>query len=322
MNIKRLEHTVGKALNIKKIYKSPIDLGIVTVKVPSLKPVLLKKEEIPNEQLKDYLIASASCFPAFQKKKIGDESYIDGGLYDNLPINLAIEMGADEVIAVDLEEIGFKKKVKNTSIPITYITPNNDIGTFLVFNKTMARRCIKFGYNDTMKKFNKLDGEYFTFRKGHMEKNYNQYFSKYMNNLQTVIYSSHTKENLWDNLLKIATLKKFLVKSDTKETKVKWIQEIEKIGKILNMEETRIYDIRKWNLELIQKYNLLEEDMTIEENIKNNKFKILFNNKYTIKYLINLMTQTKIPHKKLCQLALLFPHEFLEALYLKTIMGI
>ena len=112
MHIERLEHTVEKALNVKKIYKSPIDLGIVTVKVPSLKPLQLQKKDIKKEQLKDYLIASASCYPAFQKKKIGDATYIDGGLYDNLPINLAIAMGATEVIAVDLDEIGFKKKVK------------------------------------------------------------------------------------------------------------------------------------------------------------------------------------------------------------------
>lgn len=320
MNIKRLEHTVGKALNIKKIYRSPIDLGIVTVKVPSLKPVLLKKQEIPKEQLKDYLIASASCFPAFQKKKIGEESYVDGGLYDNLPINLAIEMGADEVIAVDLEEIGFKKKVKNTDVPITYITPNNDIGAFLAFDKTMARRCIKFGYNDTMKKFKKLDGESFTFKKGHMEKNYSQYFSKYIKNLQKVLYSPDTKDGIWDNLLKISTLKYFLLKPNAKETMVKWIQEIEKLGKLFCMEETRIYDSHKWNLDLIQKYKFLTEDETIEDNLKNNKFKVLFNNQCTIKYLTSLLLREKIPHKKLCRLALLFPHEFLEAIYLKTIM--
>lgn len=320
MNIERLERTVEKSLNVKKIYSSLIDLGIVTVKLPTLKPILLQKKDIPKHQLKDYLIASASCFPAFQKKKIGDDSYIDGGLYDNLPINLAIEMGATEVIAVDLEEVGFKKKVKDASIPITYIKPNNDIGSFLVFNKTMARRCIRFGYNDTMKVFGKLDGEIYTFKKNHLKKNYDRYFATYLEQLRKCLYQPNTKEGFWDNLLKISVLKHFLIKPKHKETIQKWNREMERLGKTMEMEECKIYDIHKWNAELIQKYYQLKSDPIVEENLKNNKFKILFNNQYTIKYLVDLMLQNRIPHKKLYRMALLFPHEFLQALYLKTII--
>ena len=38
-------------------------------------------------------MASASCFPAFQMKKIDNDKYMDGGVIDNLPINLAIDLG-------------------------------------------------------------------------------------------------------------------------------------------------------------------------------------------------------------------------------------
>ena len=46
----------------------------------------------------------------------GLEGYIDGGFYDNLPLNLAIELGADEIIAVDLKAVGFKREIKDKNI--------------------------------------------------------------------------------------------------------------------------------------------------------------------------------------------------------------
>lgn len=320
MHIKRLEHTVSKVLNPQKIYKSPINLGIVTVKTPSLKPVLLKKNDIPKEQLKDYLIASASCFPAFQKKKIGDTSYIDGGFYDNLPINLAIDMGADEIIAVDLEEVGRKKKVKNKNVPITMITPNNNIGSFLVFDKHMARRCLKLGYNDAMKVFGKLDGTKFTFKSGHLKKNYNRLFSIYLEYLNQYLKGHQSNTVIWDNLLKITVLKNFLLEPNSKITAQTWNQEIEKLGKVFQMDETKIYDIRKWNRELVERYYRLKEDNTIGETIKNNRFKKLFCSQPMIHYLCELMRHDKKNIRKLYPLALLFPHEFLQAVYMKTII--
>ena len=74
-NVTKLEQTISKTINIDKIYKSKIDMGIVTVKLPTLKPIILTKNQIPKNRLKDYLIASASCYPAFQKKNINGSNY-------------------------------------------------------------------------------------------------------------------------------------------------------------------------------------------------------------------------------------------------------
>ena len=311
MSVERLEHTVEKALNVKKIYKSPIDLGIVTVKTSHLKPMLLMKKDIPPSQLKDYLIASASCFPAFQKKKIGTEHYIDGGLYDNLPINLAISMGASEVIAVDLKEIGFKKQVKNSDIPITYISPHNDIGSFLIFDKQIARRCIRFGYNDAMKVYGKLEGNKFTFQKGELEKRYQKYFPMYIKSLQDLLRMNH--------IMGLSTIKYYLEKPTSKTTQKLWNQEIEKLGVVFHMEETKIYKDSKWNQKLIEHYSCLKEDKTIEFDLKNKSYKKWFHNEQMIFYLCELMKKNR-KSKKLSQYAILFPHEFLEAMYMKIIM--
>ena len=37
---------------------------------------------------------------------IDGKTYIDGGYSDNVPVKMAVEMGADDIVAVDLEAIG------------------------------------------------------------------------------------------------------------------------------------------------------------------------------------------------------------------------
>ena len=47
-------------------------------------------------------MASSACFPIFPKYKLNDRLYIDGGWRNNLPIDYALDLGADEVVAVIL----------------------------------------------------------------------------------------------------------------------------------------------------------------------------------------------------------------------------
>ena len=97
--VQGLENIMESAINEKKFFKSKINFGIVTFNLSKMKHLELKKKDIKKGYLKDYVIASATCFPFFKRKKVGDNHFIDGGYYDNLPINLAAKMGADEIIA-------------------------------------------------------------------------------------------------------------------------------------------------------------------------------------------------------------------------------
>ena len=171
MDITKLEKMISDTLNKKKLYKSKINYGLVTVNLTNLKAEELEKKDIEKDKLDDYLIASASCYPAFKQKDIEGMKYIDGGYYDNLPINLAIKMGATEIICVDLRAPGLKKDRKNKNIPIITITPNNKLSNFLDFSNSVVKRNISYGYNDTMKVFNKLEGRKYTFKKNSLKRN-------------------------------------------------------------------------------------------------------------------------------------------------------
>lgn len=187
LSVPGLKKIIDDNLKHDLFYLSNVDYGLVTVKFPSLKPVMLTKSEIKKELLDEYLLASASCFPAFKMTEINNESYIDGGYYDNMPIELAIKLGAEEIIAVDLSSTGRKRKIPNTNIPITIIKTKNGIGNFLVLERKQTRRLMKLGYNDTMKAFEKLEGDYFTFKKGSLKRNYNRLFDRFKDNLKSNI---------------------------------------------------------------------------------------------------------------------------------------
>lgn len=310
-NVTKLEQTISKTINIDKIYKSKIDMGIVTVKLPTLKPITLTKNQIPKNRLKDYLIASASCYPAFQKKNINGSNYIDGGFYDNLPINLAIDMGAEEVIAIDLKEVGFKQKVKDKSVKVKIISPRNDIGSFLVFDKNMARRCIKLGYNDTMKEFTLLEGNKYTFKKSSFDKFYEQYKEIYIDYLKRIL-KIEKDSNFFDKLIKISIYKRLLSGTKNKEKK-EFINIIENLGALYELDDTKIYTLKKYN-------KILKEKITSENEIEEvKKIELLTNEEYKVKYILKKLLK-KSPKRELNNLALLFPDEFLEAIYLKIIL--
>ena len=309
IDITNLETTVEKLINKKKFFKSNIKYGLITVRFPSLKHVEMTKENLNEKNLVDYLIASASCFPAFKLKEIDSKLYLDGGFYDNMPINLAVKLGADEVIAVDLDEIGVKRKVKY-DVDITYITPKNKIDSFLKFEKNSSRRGIRLGYNDTMKKYKKLDGNKYTFKLNDLEKNFQKYKTKFKNNIDDI--------KINELILKNITLKKIYDKEEIYYKKFNNI--IEKSGYMFLIDDSYIYSIKKFNKALIKKFDKINiNKKEIEEKLKLNKIKIYLNTSNIVKYLYELKREGN--HKKLNKLCLLFPNEFLIANYIYVIKG-
>lgn len=298
--VSRLEELVDIAVDEKKFFKSSIDFGLVTYNYSKLKPVILTKKQITYNELNKYIIASSTCFPFFKKKKIDNEQYIDGGYYDNLPINLAISLGANEIIAVDLKAIGIKQKVKDENIKITYISPNNNIGNMLVFEKKIARTNIKYGYNDTMKIFNKLDGNKFTFKKGNLNKNYNKYNKKYF----------ETMEFLFEDTKKV-------IKKCSKNSINNFNYILEELGILFSLDESKIYNIKKYNKLLKKKIKKIGD---INNHNKIQKLTSIFDKEQIIKYIYKLMkSDINKNKKKLINYSLLMHDEVLMAIYLYTI---
>lgn len=175
MDIEPLETLVREHLSEEEIRSSPIEFGIVTVEIPSLREMEMTKENIPHGQMADYLLASAACYPAFKPRSIGQYRFVDGGYRNNLPIDLAIELGADEIWAVDLQSLGFVPEKLMYDIPVRYIRSYWDLGIFLTFDSDRIKRNMELGYLDTMKSLGYFDGYAYTFEKKELDGNIERY---------------------------------------------------------------------------------------------------------------------------------------------------
>lgn len=323
MDIANLENLIDKSLSEKKFRKSSVDYGLITFNLTKLKALSIAKKEIPEGKLKDYLLASSTCYPVFKKKEIEKVSYIDGGMYDNLPINLALELGAEEVIAVDLKAVGIKQKVKPTKAKITIISPRNKIGSFLVFDELESNRAIRLGYNDAMKTFGKLDGDKFTFKKDHLYKNYKKHGKMFIGTVHSIFHFTRNK-SLMDKIVTISAFNKIFKKGTEEEMLEIMDKTMEYLGKVFDMNEENIYNVAMYNRVLIDKMNQekLNDESDIDKLVKLGTVKKLLNTAAVIKYIYIKMgkaEESRDYKKELSSLALVFSKEFLGALYLYTI---
>lgn len=157
-----LEALMRRHIDEKKVRASGMMLGIMTVRAPQMQPVPVRLDGMAEGMLVDWLLASASCFPIFPTRKIGGERYIDGGYFDNLPIDMAIFDGADEIVAVDVHPSPAHPEYARMPF-LKVIHPLHNLGAFLDFKPKLLARMRRMGYYDAMKAYGHFDGVRYTF---------------------------------------------------------------------------------------------------------------------------------------------------------------
>lgn len=162
-DITPLKTLIRNLLKEDQLLTSPIDFGLCTVRYPSLKPLFITKEEMNKEHIFDYLISSASCFPVFPIYSFDNQSFIDGGYYDNVPVDMAFDMGAQDVIVVDMRMEATHPHYLNRP-HVIYTTPYIDLGMFMDFSRETLDRNQRIGYQTAMKTFGNFGGVKYTFK--------------------------------------------------------------------------------------------------------------------------------------------------------------
>ena len=155
-------------LDVEAIHNSNIKFGICCAKFPSMKGHEVIANDLPLDQIKPFVLASASCFPIFPVCKIGKESYVDGGYYDNLPVNFALNLGATDLVVIDLNPNITHKEFLNKPY-VRYIHPTRSLGSFMLFDRHVIDENMHLGYLDTMKAYGSYDGFRYTFNKNNTE---------------------------------------------------------------------------------------------------------------------------------------------------------
>ncbi|MGE5455947.1 MAG: patatin-like phospholipase family protein [Ignavibacteriales bacterium] len=308
LEIKALEQNLDKYLNEELFFNSSIDYGTVIYDFDNKRPLMIKKSDMEHNKLRDYVIASATLFPIFKKKKINDNYYVDGGYYDNLPINLAIDMGATEIIAVYTGVFGKRKPVKDKNIKITYIVPKSRLGFPAFFDKKVAQRNLKLGYNDTMKVYKKHEGNIYTFKDKELSNFYyenkdyiKQMLLKIFKHQSNTPYKLRGKNNEFD-----ITLKEF-------------INSIEFIAYLLNVDESRIYTMEKFNEIIIEKYRKL--DINFKKNFLSRWKMRIFKLRSCVARKIYLkLNDIENNRNKVYRTSIIYPKTLMGAIYLYIIL--
>jgi len=163
LDLSNFKKTLYQMINENLIREKGIDFGLVTYSLSDLKPIEIMLCDIPEGKLIEYLIAS-SYLPGFKREKLSGKSFLDGAFHDNLPLNLLVDHGYRNIIAIESLGLGIKQKVKDKDVNVIYIRPSSDTGGTIDFRPEVNQSNIKMGYYDALKVLKNYYGHkyYFT----------------------------------------------------------------------------------------------------------------------------------------------------------------
>lgn len=196
-DITPLREAFKDMFNYRRFMNSGIHYGCMTYNVKRFEGKAWTKEDMTEENVHDIILASATCFPAMPMIRINGEDYIDGGYCDNVPIQLAIDLGATDILAVRLRAPGLFHDRTYSGAKVCIIEPILELGNFLDFDNEKGKRSLRTGYLEMMKHLNRFAGYFYTFAKEDEEEI--RKFEKYA---QTLNFPYEKQRSLIDEMYK------------------------------------------------------------------------------------------------------------------------
>lgn len=178
-----LENMLRSVVDEDKLRKSPIDFGIAAFSLRDKSGICKFKSEIPHGKMIDYIMASA-CVPGVKARRIDGDILIDGGVSNNMPINMLSDR-MQNLISVDIKGIGLNTDIdlsgKNV-IEIVFERPETGVAEV---NSDGIRRSIRSGYIGCMRAFGRIEGERYALISESMRKSRREYSLRFISDLET-----------------------------------------------------------------------------------------------------------------------------------------
>lgn len=157
-DITPLKQLVQQYIDEDKIRYSTTELYMGTLSLSGFKAITIDAKALKEGEIQDYLIASASL-PLFKQEKLQGKTFLDGGIVNNVPIDMLLEREYKHIIVVRIYGIGMEKRVKiPENVSVVQISPRVSLGNILEFNAKLAQRNITIGYYDAMRVIKQLQG--------------------------------------------------------------------------------------------------------------------------------------------------------------------
>ncbi len=220
----KMRQIMEDTIDEKKLRKSDVRFGLVTMCITDMKPQELFIEDIPKGKLIDYLIATSNL-PVFQRARIDDKQFIDGGAWDPCPIEMLEGEGYTDIITVrvykKLSRIrNYDDIIKRNNAKIYMIAPQDTLPSILNFDTKNLNELLKLGYYDGLRFTKKLKGYRYYFKSVSNEK-----INSRIKNISFDYKLKLTKDvnvsyNIGENIDKVfydKTLKELVSKTKVKE---------------------------------------------------------------------------------------------------------
>ena len=180
-----LRALIEEAADEEKIRSSDRELYVTTFSLDERKALTIDVKQLPDGEIHNALLASA-YFPAFKSEKLSGKRYMDGATFNNVPVDVLLERGYQDIIVIRIYGLGFDTE-KVVEIPegvtVGHIAPRQNLGGILEFDKRTAKKNMQLGYMDAKRYLYGLDGRSYYFDAPQSEA---YYFDKMMSELALV----------------------------------------------------------------------------------------------------------------------------------------
>ncbi|MCD8179933.1 MAG: patatin-like phospholipase family protein [Firmicutes bacterium] len=178
LDMSPLEELLRGVIDEDRLRKSPVDFGVAAFSLTRKSGVCRFKADIPQGKIIEYLMASVSM-PGFKRKTIDADTFMDGAVSNNMPVNMMLDKDIENIITVDVKGIGVYKSFNlagRNVISIKCAKPKTGI---MEFDREGILRSINEGYTDCMKAFGRFKGDIYAFKTA----DYNRARGKYSEEL-------------------------------------------------------------------------------------------------------------------------------------------
>lgn len=261
-----IEEVVGDE---EKIINSDREFYSVTYSVSDRKELVVDLRKGEMGTVKDMLLASA-YFLAFKNEKLGGKRYMDGGGFNNVPLDVLIDHDYKDIIVIRIYGWGFDKE-RVVKIPdgimVYHIAPRQDLGGILEFDKKQARKNLTLGYYDAKRFLYGLSGRVYYIDAPNTEP---YYFDKMVSEMELLKW--YMKDVLSQEGLEILNgyrlFTETLFPKLARELKLKedwnykdlYLGFLEDLAKRLKVKRFKIYTVEQLLFEIRRKMHLLEKD--------------------------------------------------------------
>lgn len=294
VDINPLKQLIRENIDEKKIRGSGIEFCVLTFSVSKMKEIDISIHDIPEGMLADFLLASAYLI-GFKNEKLHGQTYIDGGMINNVPTNSLIKRGYENIIQIRIYGPGVKVRVKKTEKTVIHeIAPTVKLGNIIEFEKKRSRQNMKIGYYDAKRMLYGLIGQIYYIEQTREK----WYYKKMLEQLSEI------------EKAEIAFILKLSIGFTDMDL---YLAMLEASAKLLRVPKYQIYTVQELEERVAEKYGELEDKLNLPRFVhilmnirKGNEMNLKGRNFLTLKdftpeeimYLVDLAAELKAKKKQ------------------------